>query len=262
MWCVSVCIFTSQAKQSETNELKHNSLTWFTLQTIGDYYHQEFQAPQRFAAQRLSSSTVSSTVSDNISEPYLQSPTTSAAADAHFHLNQNNIPPPQPSPPRSVSILVYKTLNSVLKSGRKVIFRVCEVATVRKVRSYKMFNLYSSMKGRNEEEKPRELETTGHDRFCQSRPSRWVSGHTHVNGGKLTFNSPIWIFLSSPKLTYNLLQRIPLESSKIYDCLNTNHLSIRNQYRKKRKKPVQRAQSAAEFDPRVLTAANKRNLFK
>lgn len=128
-----------------------------------------FNAPQRFEAAynrtRSTSTTSTNTASDHHTQ--LQSPTTSSG-DQQFDTSQ-------PPPPRSVSILVIKTLNSVLKSGRKVIFRVCDVATVRKVRSYKMFNLYSSMKGRNEEEKPRELETTGHDRFCQTRPSRWVS---------------------------------------------------------------------------------------
>ncbi|XP_037039855.1 uncharacterized protein LOC119076930 isoform X3 [Bradysia coprophila] len=74
---------------------------------------------------------------------------------------------------RSVSILVYKTLNSVFRSGRKIIIRVCEVASVKNVKSHKMFNLYSSMNRRGTEEKDqKELETTGHDRFCQTRLSR------------------------------------------------------------------------------------------
>lgn len=75
--------------------------------------------------------------------------------------------------PRSVSILVYKTLNSVFKSSRKVLFRVCEVASVKKIKTTKMFNLYSTMNRRGTDDKdPKELETTGHDRFCQTRPSR------------------------------------------------------------------------------------------
>lgn len=40
------------------------------------------------------------------------------------------------------------------------------------------------------------------------------------------------------------------------------HNTHRNHYRKKRKKNVRRAQSAAEFNQSDLTAANKRNLFK
>lgn len=75
---------------------------------------------------------------------------------------------------RSVSILVYKTLNSVFRSGRKIIIRVCEVASAKNVKSHKMFNLYSSMnrRGATEEKDQRDLETTGHDRFCQTRLSR------------------------------------------------------------------------------------------
>ena len=64
-----------------------------------------------------------------------------------------------------------KTLNSVLKSSRKIIFRVCEVASVKKS-TFKMFNLYSTMNRRNEDKEQKEIETTGHDRFCQVRPSR------------------------------------------------------------------------------------------
>lgn len=73
-----------------------------------------------------------------------------------------------------MSILVYKTLNSVFRSGRKIIIRVCEVASVKNVKSYKMFNLYSSMnrRGGTDEKEQKELETTGHDRFCQTRLSR------------------------------------------------------------------------------------------
>lgn len=72
---------------------------------------------------------------------------------------------------------MYKTLNSVFRSGRnsvRKIIRVCEVASVKKVKSYKMFNLYSSMnrRGTAEEKEQKGLETTGHDRFCQTRLSR------------------------------------------------------------------------------------------
>ncbi|XP_037904298.1 slowpoke-binding protein isoform X2 [Hermetia illucens] len=84
------------------------------------------------------------------------------------HLQQQQSPPPptsqqQQQQQRSVSIFVYKTLNTVFKSSRKIIFRVCEVASAKK--SLKMFNLYSSMKNRGEGNGP----TTGHDRFCQTR---------------------------------------------------------------------------------------------
>ncbi|XP_058824229.1 uncharacterized protein LOC131684952 isoform X2 [Topomyia yanbarensis] len=71
-----------------------------------------------------------------------------------------------------VPFSLYKTINTVIKSGRKIIVRVCEVTNVKT--KLKMFNLYSTMNKRNaaEEKEAREIETTGHDRFCQERPSR------------------------------------------------------------------------------------------
>ncbi|XP_055643448.1 uncharacterized protein LOC129779778 isoform X3 [Toxorhynchites rutilus septentrionalis] len=71
-----------------------------------------------------------------------------------------------------VPFSLYKTINTVIKSGRKIIVRVCEVTNVKT--KLKMFNLYSNMNKRNgaEEKEAREMETTGHDRFCQERPSR------------------------------------------------------------------------------------------
>jgi PX domain-containing protein kinase-like protein len=72
----------------------------------------------------------------------------------------------QTPPQRAVSFFVSKTINSVLKSSRKIIFRVCEAANVKK--QFKMFQMYSTMQRRqNEQEK--EQETTGHDRFYQER---------------------------------------------------------------------------------------------
>lgn len=75
-----------------------------------------------------------------------------------------------PHQQRTVTVFVNKTISSVLKSSRKIIFRVCEVANVKK--QFKMFQMYSSMHRRNEEKNQIESETTGHDRFCQERPSR------------------------------------------------------------------------------------------
>ncbi|XP_055589090.1 uncharacterized protein LOC129741391 [Uranotaenia lowii] len=74
--------------------------------------------------------------------------------------------------PPPVSFSLYKTINTVIKSSRKIIVRVCEVTNVKT--KLKMFNLYSTMNKRNgaEEKEARVMETTGHDRFCQERPSR------------------------------------------------------------------------------------------
>lgn len=74
----------------------------------------------------------------------------------------------EPPPERAVSFFVNKTINTVLKSSRKIIFRVCEVANVKK--QFKMFQMYSNMQRRqNDEKDQKELETTGHDRFYQER---------------------------------------------------------------------------------------------
>lgn len=44
------------------------------------------------------------------------------------------------------------------------------MANVKK--QFKMFNLYSTMNRRGDEKEVKVCETTGHDRFCQERPSR------------------------------------------------------------------------------------------
>lgn len=72
--------------------------------------------------------------------------------------------------PSTVSVLVHRTINSVLQNSRKIIFRVCEATSTR--RKFKMFNLYSTMNRRNDDKESKEDEFTGHDRFCQDRPSR------------------------------------------------------------------------------------------
>ncbi|XP_062548226.1 uncharacterized protein LOC134213299 isoform X2 [Armigeres subalbatus] len=131
--------------------------------------------------------------------------------------------------PTAVSFSLYKTINTVIKSGRKIIVRVCDVSNVKT--KLKMFNLYSSINKRNgaEEKEARVLETTGHDRFCQERPSReW--------------------------------------SCMELDDFHPIHCMRRSSYRRKKRK-MRRAQSAAEFnEPRTevptATAASKRMLFR
>nr|XP_040238377.2 uncharacterized protein LOC120959204 isoform X1 [Anopheles coluzzii] len=78
----------------------------------------------------------------------------------------------QPAVGPQVSFSFYKTINTVIKSSRKIIVRVCEVTNVKT--KLKMFNLYSTMNKRNgaDDKEAKEVETTGHDRFCQERPSR------------------------------------------------------------------------------------------
>lgn len=85
--------------------------------------------------------------------------------------NQPQASPHFQSPPqRAVSCFVNKTINSVLKSSRKIIYRVCEVANVKK--QFKMFQMYSNIQRRQHADDPQkkpEEETTGHDRFHQDR---------------------------------------------------------------------------------------------
>ncbi|XP_021702945.1 uncharacterized protein LOC5575842 isoform X3 [Aedes aegypti] len=84
----------------------------------------------------------------------------------------NNTTTPATNANPAVSFSLYKTINTVIKSGRKIIVRVCDVSNVKT--KLRMFNLYSTMNKRNgaEEKEARVMETTGHDRFCQERPSR------------------------------------------------------------------------------------------
>ena len=78
---------------------------------------------------------------------------------------------PSASSTKSVSIFVYKTLNTVFKNSRKLIVRVCEVASSKK--PLKMFNLQANMKNRSNnrsnDKDDNNGKSTGHDRFCQTR---------------------------------------------------------------------------------------------
>lgn len=100
-----------------------------------------------------------------------------------------------------------------------------------------------------DKDQPKELETTGHDRFCQIRPSRYAI-------------SPYVCVCTLITLSFcvcSLSQHDDMRQA------NRNYIEIcefRSSFRKKRKRNVRRAQSAAEFDPRALSAANKRTLFK
>ncbi|XP_049536053.1 uncharacterized protein LOC125951333 isoform X2 [Anopheles darlingi] len=96
----------------------------------------------------------------------------------HHHQQRCQPAAPRHDPPGklpkdgAVSFSFYKTINTVIKSSRKIIVRVCEVTNVKT--RLKMFNLYSTMNKRNgaDDKEAKEVETTGHDRFCQERPSR------------------------------------------------------------------------------------------
>uniref|UniRef100_A0A1I8M9D8 Protein kinase domain-containing protein n=1 Tax=Musca domestica TaxID=7370 RepID=A0A1I8M9D8_MUSDO len=64
---------------------------------------------------------------------------------------------------KSVSILVYKTLNTVFKSSRKIIVRVCEVASVKK-----NFNMFKFNKASQQTRAEARASTcTGHDQFVR-----------------------------------------------------------------------------------------------
>ena len=65
-----------------------------------------------------------------------------------------------------VSFFANKTINSVIKSSRRIIFRFGEVANVKK--QLKMFQIYQNLRRQNTEEQ-QEPQTTGHDRFYQER---------------------------------------------------------------------------------------------
>lgn len=74
----------------------------------------------------------------------------------HHHHHHNNHS-------KSVSILVYKTLNTVFKSSRKIIVRVCEVASVKK-----NFNMFKFNKASQQTRAEARANTcTGHDQFVR-----------------------------------------------------------------------------------------------
>ncbi|XP_055545831.1 uncharacterized protein LOC129730492 isoform X3 [Wyeomyia smithii] len=110
-------------------------------------------------------SEVNQTVADTKSQPVATVVTTISATTTTTTTTNPSIGQPVP-------FSLYKTINTVIKSGRKIIIRVCEVTNVKT--KLKMFNLYSTMHKRNgaEDKDTREMGTTGHDRFCQERPSR------------------------------------------------------------------------------------------
>lgn len=89
-----------------------------------------------------------------------------------------------------------KTFNSVLKNSRKIIFRVCEVANVKK--QIKMFQMYSTIQRRhnmsNDDQK--ESETTGHDRFYQER-SRYKHAKFLFSSFSLHCNHVCWLMFNN-----------------------------------------------------------------
>ncbi|XP_023031240.1 slowpoke-binding protein isoform X6 [Drosophila willistoni] len=68
-----------------------------------------------------------------------------------------------PHASKSVSILVYKTLNTVFKSSRKIIVRVCEVASSKK--SFTMFKFNKAAQQQRIDN--RASAVTGHDQFVR-----------------------------------------------------------------------------------------------
>lgn len=78
-----------------------------------------------------------------------------------------------------VSFFVNKTINSVIKSSRRIIFRFGEVTNVKK--QLKMFQMYQNLRRQAEEQQ--ESQTTGHDRFYQER-SRYQLNNFRVTSVK------------------------------------------------------------------------------
>ncbi|XP_023164560.1 slowpoke-binding protein isoform X6 [Drosophila hydei] len=78
---------------------------------------------------------------------------------SHPHHHHNH----QTHASKSVSILVYKTLNTVFKSSRKIIVRVCEVASAKK--SFTMFKFNKAAQQQRLDN--RASAVTGHDPFVR-----------------------------------------------------------------------------------------------
>ncbi|KRF85537.1 serine-rich adhesin for platelets isoform X3 [Drosophila virilis] len=79
--------------------------------------------------------------------------------EPHLHSHPNH----NPHATKSVSILVYKTLNTVFKSSRKIIVRVCEVASTKK--SFTMFKFNKAAQQQRLDN--RASAVTGHDPFVR-----------------------------------------------------------------------------------------------
>ncbi|XP_016963554.1 uncharacterized protein LOC108033640 isoform X4 [Drosophila biarmipes] len=96
-----------------------------------------------------------------------------------------------PQAPKSVSILVYKTLNTVFKSSRKIIVRVCEVASAKK--SFTMFKFNKAAQQQRIDN--RNSAVTGHDPFVRppvpEKKVRNIMKKLHKANGLKRSNSAI-----------------------------------------------------------------------
>ncbi|XP_017115772.1 slowpoke-binding protein isoform X11 [Drosophila elegans] len=123
---------------------------------------------------------------------------TAPHAPVHQLKPQQSLPTPltqqpghNPHAPKSVSILVYKTLNTVFKSSRKIIVRVCEVASAKK--SFTMFKFNKAAQQQRIDS--RNSAVTGHDPFVRppvpEKKVRNIMKKLHKANGLKRSNSAI-----------------------------------------------------------------------
>ncbi|XP_032573751.1 serine-rich adhesin for platelets isoform X5 [Drosophila sechellia] len=130
------------------------------------------------------------------------SASTAPHAPVHQLKQQKSLPTPltqqpshnphhNPQTPKSVSILVYKTLNTVFKSSRKIIVRVCEVASAKK--SFTMFKFNKAAQQQRIDN--RNSAVTGHDPFVRppvpEKKVRNIMKKLHKANGLKRSNSAI-----------------------------------------------------------------------
>ncbi|XP_033159262.1 uncharacterized protein LOC117140434 isoform X3 [Drosophila mauritiana] len=130
------------------------------------------------------------------------SASTAPHAPVHQLKQQQSLPTPltqqpshnphhNPQTPKSVSILVYKTLNTVFKSSRKIIVRVCEVASAKK--SFTMFKFNKAAQQQRIDN--RNSAVTGHDPFVRppvpEKKVRNIMKKLHKANGLKRSNSAI-----------------------------------------------------------------------
>ncbi|XP_070853411.1 serine-rich adhesin for platelets isoform X5 [Drosophila suzukii] len=132
------------------------------------------------------------------------SASTAPRAPVHQLKQQQSLPTPltqqpghnphhnhNPQAPKSVSILVYKTLNTVFKSSRKIIVRVCEVASAKK--SFTMFKFNKAAQQQRIDN--RNSSVTGHDPFVRppvpEKKVRNIMKKLHKANGLKRSNSAI-----------------------------------------------------------------------
>ena len=158
---------------NSTTATANNTTSISSLQQHLKQYHQQHQNQQRQLQQqqnqnqKLITRSQSSKVIQDFQHHHHHHPfhqlKQQQSLPTPLHGNVDASSPNVHNHSKSVSILVYKTLNTVFKSSRKIIVRVCEVASVKK-----NFNMFKFNKASQQTRADaRANACTGHDQFVR-----------------------------------------------------------------------------------------------